>query len=145
MNARLVLALLVAANALVFAYQLFTPDRQSDAGARIEELQINPGRIRIQGVATRGPGSGTASARTGAYRACLEWGPFAAGDAAKAESALAKLALPQPPMQRSATNAGGARRYSFFVPDPDNDKAAKIAALQRTFPATEIKAGPCPS
>ena len=143
---RLLVAILVIGNLLAAAYVLFTPDARSNASTRMEELQINPGRIRIQGVATRGPGSGTASGRAATYRACLEWGPFAAADAAKAEAALAKLTLAQAPIQRPVFTAEkGAKRVSYFVADPDNDKAARIAELQRNFPGTEIRAGPCPT
>jgi len=45
---RLILAALVVANVMLLLYQLFTPDTQANAGARIEELQINPGRIKLQ-------------------------------------------------------------------------------------------------
>jgi len=138
------MAVLVIANLLVFAYYFFTPDPRGSSGTRLEELEINPSRIRVKGVATRGPG-GTAGKRAAAYRACLEWGPIAPGDVARAEAALAKLALSQPPIQRPVAEGTGAKRVSYFVAEPDNDKAARIAELQRNFPGTEIKAGPCPS
>ena len=141
----MLLAVLVIANLLVFAYYFFTPDPRGSSGTRVEELEINPSRIRVNGVATRGPGSGIVGKRAAGYRACLEWGPIAPGDVAKAEAALSKLALAQPPIQRPASAGAGAKRVSYFVAEPDNDKAAKIAELQRNFPGTEIKAGPCPS
>ena len=145
MRLRLLLAVLIVANLGFLGYQMLSPDPRTDAGTRIAELQINPGRIRIQGVATRGPGSGTATARTGPYRACLEWGPFAASDIAKAESALAKLALAQPALQRPVDDAGSAKRFSYFVREPDAATVAQIADFQRAFTGTTIKAGPCPS
>jgi hypothetical protein len=145
---RLLLAALVVANVLFFAYQLFVPDTRGAAASRIEELQINPGRIKLQGAATRGPGGQAASGKgnKGAlYRACLEWGPFSGADVAKADSALARLNLPQSPVQRPLSEVGGVKRFAYFVREPDAAMVARIAELQREFPGTEIKAGPCPA
>jgi hypothetical protein len=146
-NLRLALIALVVANLLFLAYQLFTPDTRASAGSRIEELQINPGRIKLQGAATRGPGGQTASGKgnKGAlYRACLEWGPFSGADVAKADSALARLSLPQTPIQRPLSDVGGVKRFAYFVREPDAGIVARIAELQREFAGTEIRAGPCP-
>ena len=144
---RLTVIVLALANVMVFAYSALTPDTRAQAATRIEELQINPGRIRLLGSATRGPGAqaGTSGGRSGYYRACLEWGPFSAQDLGKADSALARLALPQPPMQRSLPDADRAKRYAYFVREPEAPIVAQIAELQRAFPGTAIKAGPCPS
>ena len=147
-NLRLLLAALVVANVLFLAYQLFTPDTSATAGVALEELQINPGRIKLQGAATRGPGGQTASGKgnKGAlYHACLEWGPFSGAEVAKAESALERLTLPQTPIQRPLSEVGGAKRFAYFVREPDAEIVARIAELQRAFPGTEIRAGPCPA
>jgi len=147
-NLRLLLAALIVANVLFLAYQLFTPETRATASSRIEELQINPGRIKLQGAATRGPGAQTANGKgsKGApYRACLEWGPFPAAEIAKAESALQRLTLPQTPLQRPLSEVGGVKRFAYFVREPDADIVARIAELQREFPGTDIKAGPCPA
>lgn len=136
---RLTLAALVVANVLFFGYTVLAPDPRAQAGSRIDELQINPGRIKLMGSATRGPG-GVA----GAQRACLEWGPFAASDLARVESALARLSLPQRPLQRPVGDSTNARRFSYFVREPDAGIVAQIAELQRGFPGSEIRAGPCP-
>jgi len=140
---RLILVMLIVANIMFFAYTALTPDTRAQAGTRIEELQINPGRIKLMGAATRGPG-GQAGAKGDKYRGCVEWGPFSGADIAKADSALARLSLPQPPVQRSLSETGGAKRSAFFVRDPDAAIVAQIAELQRGLPGTEIKAGPCP-
>ena len=142
---RMIFVTLIVANALFFAYAALTPDTRAGAGSRIEELEINPGRIKLLGSATRGPG-GQAAAKggKGAYRACLEWGPFAAPDIGRAENALAKLDLAQPALQRPVNGAGGGNRFAYFVREPDAGIVAQIAELQRAFPGTEIKAGPCP-
>jgi hypothetical protein len=142
---RIVLIVLVLANVLLFGYASLAPDNRSTAAKRIEELQINPGRIKLKGAATRGPaGQAAAPSKSTAYRACLEWGPFAAPDAGRAESALGRLALAQTPVQRPVADSGGAKRFAYFVREPDASTVAQIAELQRGFPGTEIKAGPCP-
>ena len=145
---RLLFVALVIANLLVLAYQIFTPDPRATAASRIEELQINPGRIKLRDSASRGPGQTAGGGKSGKetfYRACLEWGPFTDADVSKADSALARLTLPQPALQRPLSDVGGVKRFAFFVREPDAAIVAEIAELQRTFPATEIKAGPCPS
>lgn len=144
---RLMLVVLVVANVMVFAYSALTPDTRAQAGTRIEELQINPGRIRLLGSAMRGPGAqaGTGGGRSGYYRACLEWGPFSGQDLQRADGALSRLALPQPPVQRALEEPGGSKRYAYYVREPEAEVVARIAELQRAFPGTAIKAGPCPS
>lgn len=146
---RLLLIALVIANVMLLAYQVFAPDPRASAAARIEELQINPGRIKLRDSASRGLGSqatgGAKSSKGTFYRACLEWGPFTGPDVSKADSALARLTLPQPALQRPLSDIAGVKRFAYFVREPDAAIVAQIAELSRTFPATEIKAGPCPS
>lgn len=148
MRLRLLLITLVVANVMIFAYTILAPDVRSTATTRIEELQINPGRIKLLDTATRGPGgqavSPEGSGRRVPYRACLEWGPFSGADLSKADSALARLPLPRPPIQRPLAEVGGVKRYAYFVREPDAGIVAQIAELQRGFPGTDIKAGPCP-
>ena len=146
---RLLVVALVIANVMLLAYQVFTPDPRATAASRIEELQINPGRIKLRDSASRGPGQaaggGAKSSKGNFYRACLEWGPFTGADVSKADSALARLTLAQPALQRPLSEIGGVKRFAFFVREPDAAIVAEIAELQRTFQGTEIKAGPCPS
>ncbi|MGZ8209083.1 MAG: hypothetical protein ACXW2I_17640 [Burkholderiales bacterium] len=137
---------LLTANALVFAYWLLRPDTQRAAAARIEELQINPARIRLLGAATRGGGQGAqpkAASKAASPRACLEWGPFSGTEIAGAESALAALALAQPPVQRALPDVNGEKRVAYLVREPDTATVGHIAELQRNFAGTEIKAVPC--
>lgn len=137
-NARLVCIVLVVVNVLFFAYARISLDSRAGSASRIEDLQINPGRIRLVNAATRGPGT------LAAKSACLEWGPFAVIDAGKAEVALGRLGLPRPPIQRMLGEAAGAKRFAYYVREPDSATVARIAELQRGFPGTEIKAGACP-
>lgn len=137
-TARTVVFALVAANVLFFAYARISLDGRASAASHIEDLQINPGRIKLLNAATRGPGGQAAKS------ACLEWGPLAPLDAAKAETALGRLGLPRPPVQRTLGEAGGLKRVAYYVREPDATAVAQIAEIQRSFPGTQIKAGPCP-
>ena len=132
---RMIFIALLMANVLFFAYSFIGRDNRTTAASRIEELQINPGRIKLLRTATRGPGG------LAAKSACLEWGPFAGPDTGKAEAALGRLGLQQPPVQRTLGEAGGVKRFAYFVREPDAATVARIAELQRNFAGTEIKAG----
>ncbi len=137
-NARLVFFVLLLANVLFFAYARLSLGNRAAAASRIEDLQINPARIKLMNAATRGPGGQAAKS------ACLEWGPFGVIEAGKAEVALGRLELPRPPMQRTLGESAGAKRYAYYVREPDAATVARIAELQRGFPSTQIKAGACP-
>ena len=136
--------MLVVANLMVLAWSALRPDPHTRSAERIEALQINPGRVKLVGAATRGPGGQSGSGQSAIYRACLEWGPFSGLETGKAEAALARLELDTPPLQRTVGEAGGAKRYAYFVREPEAEVVARIAELQRAFPGTAIKAGPCP-
>jgi hypothetical protein len=138
-SAKTVFFAMVVVNVLFFAYARLSLDNRAGAASRIEDLQINPGRINLLNAATRGPGGQAPKS------ACLEWGSFAAIDAGKAEVALGRLGLPRPPLQRTVGESGGAKRYAYYVREPDAGTVAQIAELQRSFAGTQIKAGPCPS
>jgi hypothetical protein len=145
---RVLLLVLAVANVLVFLYVVLAPNPQAETASRIEELQINPGRIKVLGAASRGPGGGPASAKgdkSVSHRACLQWGPFPASHISRIEDALAKLSLAEPPVQHSLSAADGSKRYVYFLREPDARIVAQVAELQRGFPGTEIKAAPCPS
>ena len=135
-NTRLVLMVLLVANVLFFAYARISLDNRAGSAARIEDLQINPARIRLLNAATRGPGT------LAPKSACLEWGPFAVIDAGKAEVALGRLGLSRPPIQRMLGEAAGAKRFAYYVREPDAATVAQIAELQRGLPGTEIRPGP---
>ena len=135
---RLALIVLLIANVLMFAYIIYAPTDRSAADVRIEDLQINPSRIKLLGTASRGPRGSADKA------ACLEWGPFRAGELERAQAALATLKLAQPPVQRSVGEAGGVRNVAYFVREPDANTVARITDLQRSFPGTVVRAGPCP-
>jgi hypothetical protein len=139
MAARSAVIALAVVNVLFFAYARLSIDSRSNAAARVDELEINPDRIKLLNAATRGPGGNAPKS------ACLEWGPFAGGDTARVEAALGGLSLPRPPLQRSLGEGAGGKRYAYYVREPDAATVAQIAELRQSFPGSDIKAGPCPS
>jgi len=144
---RLLAVALVVSNAALLLYIVLTPEASSNVAARIEALQINPGRIKVLGAASRGPAAVAPAAKMDKGRAqgvCLEWGPFAASETAKVELALSRLALSDPPQQRVSADASRGKRYAYFFLEPDAKVVEEIAELQRGFPATEIRAAACP-
>jgi hypothetical protein len=144
---RLLLIILVASNVLVLAYLLLAPEPQSETRARIEQLQINPGRINVLGTASRGPGAAAPRGpadRSVAQGACLQWGPFASSDISKVQDALARLALSDPPVQRPVSDGSGAKRFAYFLREPDAKVVAAVAELRGAFPETDIRASACP-
>ena len=93
---RAVILLLVVANVLLFAYARLERAATSE-GARLS-MQIDPERIRPmtpQEVAALAPASlgAPAAASSSAPGLCVEWGPFADADRARAEADLQPLAL----------------------------------------------------
>lgn len=128
---------LAAANLIMLVYLVFAGDDRA-AAQRIEQLQINPERIKIIGAASRGPTG--AQANPAAMRACLQWGPFAGAALARAEAELASLSLPQAPLQRRLQN----ERFAYLLREPDAGVIAKLAELQRAYPGTDLRAVPCP-
>jgi hypothetical protein len=141
---RLLLLGLVAANLLVFTFLQVRTDPKGAAATRIEEVQINAGSVKLLAAATRGAGQSTAADPGLANAPCLEWGPLTSEEAPAAASALEKLAFAHPPVRRPAADSGGSERFVYFVREPDTKTVAQIAALQRMFPRTQIRAGTCP-
>lgn len=104
---------LIALNVLIVIYARFTDDSRA-ANARIEQLQINPERIKLIAAATRGPGG---QAQTDGVFACLQWGPLVGASLARADAVLAQIELAQPAVQRAVADAGG---YWVYVPPSRN-------------------------
>lgn len=125
---RAIFLLLVLANLMFFAYARVV--REGGVENQIPLLQISPEKIRLMkaagGPSPEKPGPPgkaippappkTASA---APAACLEWGIFAGPNVARAETAVARLQLPQGQVERVVTDAVG---YWVYMP-PLNTKA----------------------
>lgn len=102
---RLLLLLLLLANLGFFAYHRYLDDTV-DAAAQIAGLQISPEKIRP--VAALAPASSPAAAQAAPPpAACVEWGPFGGVDVARADGALAALALPADALQRQVNDVDG--------------------------------------
>lgn len=100
---RLLFLLLLLVNLGFFAYHRFL-DEPADAAAQIATLQVNPEKIRtvvadVSSVAAAAPAPPPA--------ACVEWGFFGGPDVARADGALAALALPAESLQRRVTDIDG--------------------------------------
>jgi hypothetical protein len=104
---RTLFLLLVLANAVFCAYAYVARERSAAQQAG-SELQINADRIKV----VRRP-SGASGARVTPSAACLEWGVVGGPDVARANAALAQLALPDSSVQRTVTDAPG---YWVYMP-----------------------------
>jgi len=131
--------MLITANVLFFVYTRIVADDRDRSALHLHALQINPARIKLVTAGTR------STAGEMDKSACLEWGPLAVSDVAQAEAALKMLLLPQAPLQRKLADANGVARVAYYVREPDAGIVGRIAELARTFPGTQIKAGPCPA
>ncbi|HET9669723.1 MAG TPA: SPOR domain-containing protein [Casimicrobiaceae bacterium] len=90
---RALVVVLVVANVLLFAYGRLERSAQSEGGRLA--MQVEPERIRPmtpQEVAALAPTKVAATTST-APTTCVEWGPFADADRARAEADLQPLAL----------------------------------------------------
>ena len=98
---RVLILLLLLANIGFFAWQRYFAVTD-DPARQIAELQISPERIRLVNVET-------VSAVAPALRpaACAEWGAFSGPDVARADAALAALALPAGAVQRRVSDVDG--------------------------------------
>jgi hypothetical protein len=118
---RALFLLLVLANLVFFAYVQVTRE-SADGGSRISTLQIAPEKIKqlkpAEPAAGKPKGAGKAipaapPKSAAAPAACLEWGVFAGPAVGKAESALARLELPEGQVERTVADAGG---YWVYMP-----------------------------
>jgi hypothetical protein len=114
---------LVLANLVFYAYAQVA--RGSGAAEAVSQLQVSPEKIKVLGASNKGaadrprvqgdkgakPGTGGEAAAV--LAACIEWGVFAGSDVARADTALARLELPQDRIERTVTDAGG---YWVYIP-----------------------------
>jgi len=100
---RLLFLLLLIVNLGFFVYHQYL-DEPADAAARIASLQVNPEKIRM--IAANGAALAAASNAT-PPATCVEWGVFSGPDVARADGALAALALPADVLQRRVVDIDG--------------------------------------
>jgi len=104
---RTLLLLLLLVNLGFFAYHHYLGETD-EAAAQIALLQISPEKIVSLAAETSSsvaPASVPASPPVPA--ACVEWGAFAGADVARADAAIAALALPAGVTQRRVTDVDG--------------------------------------
>lgn len=120
---RLAFIVLCVLNAAFAAYALVLRGAD-DPAARISRLQVSPEAIRVV------PPAGSArSEPADAAVACLEWSAFTGAEVARADAALAALALPGLAVQRVTADVPG---FWVYVP-PLKTKAEidkRLAALK---------------
>ncbi len=126
---RLFFLLLLLVNLGFFAYHRFL-DEPADAAAQIATLQVNPEKIRTV-AADASSVAAVAPAAVPPPAACVEWGSFGGPDVARADGALAALALPAETLQRRVADIDG---YWVHMPvmktKPELDrKLAELKAL----------------
>ncbi len=101
---RTLLLLLLLANLGFFAYHHLT-GANDEAAAQIALLQISPERIGTVAAGTVSPVPGNAGETVPA--ACVEWGVFGGAEVARADAAIAALALPADVLQRRVADVDG--------------------------------------
>lgn len=134
---QLAVLVLVLANVAFFAWMQYGPAiRAKSTDAHLPEQQINRDAVRLlspeQVAALAAPqGAGAVTAGNGAAPgACLEWGAFNSADVAKAEEALAALALGNRLGRRRIEET--AAWWVFLPPQPSRQGAQqKVAELKR--------------
>jgi hypothetical protein len=127
---RTVFLLLVAANLAFLAWSLYIAPLDAGRDPKPLSQQIDPEKLRIlppdpeQSLQEPKP-----AAKPAALAACLEWGGFAAAEAARAEQALSALALGERLSQRKTDETAG---WWVFIPPQGN----RVGAMKK---AAELK------
>lgn len=101
---RTLFLLLVLANLGFFAYHHYLVE-PVDAAAQVAVLQISPEKIRS--VAADASPVVVAAPAALPLAACVEWGAFGGPDVARADGAIAALALPAEALQRRVSDIDG--------------------------------------
>lgn len=141
---RALFLLLVLANVAFFAWtRLFAPGAGTDPAPLAR--QISPEKLRVvrpeelarlpatKTVVAAAPAAEPAPPPPPARLKCIEWGAFAPADIARAESALAPLALGERLSQRRTEETAA---WWVFIPPPSGNGSARQAALRK---AGELK------
>lgn len=133
---QLAILVLTLANVAFFAWMQYGAGiREKSTEAHLIGQQINPEAVHLltpqQVAALAAPqGAGTDASNGNAPAACLEWGAFNAADVARADEALAALALGNRLGRRRIEEA--AAWWVFLPPQPSRQSAQqKVAELKR--------------
>ena len=123
---RVLFLFLLLANAAFFAYAHYMRPA-ADGGIDLKKLQVAPERIRLASVPRR---------EAVRAAACLEWGAFTGSSAAKADAAVAELALPESQVQRVVADVGG--HWVYLPPAKTRAEADKNVARLKGYGITEL-------
>jgi hypothetical protein len=138
---RAAVLILILVNVALFGYARLDRAAQSEAG-RLQQ-QVDPDRIKLlspQQVAALGPAKVAALADV-----CVEWGPFADADRARAQADIEPLALGRLVSERQVPADGaGVAQSMIVVRDPPQPAVARLKELQGQYAGTDLKVGPCP-
>lgn len=126
---RTLLLLLVLANLAFFAWDRYLRE-PVDAEAHIRQVQITPEKIKL--VKTPVAPAGVAAPSTAA---CVEWGAFAGGTVARADAAMAELALPAAQVKRLTVDASGF--WVYIPPLKSRDEADKAGRALKELGVTD--------
>jgi hypothetical protein len=128
---RAVFLLLVLINLGFFAYAHVA--REAGAPSQIPQLEVSPEKIKLVRSTSAPdrarPEKGSTAVQGAAASACLEWGIFAGPEIARADTALARLDVPQDRIERVVADAGG---YWVYIPPlkSKNETDRKIGELK---------------
>jgi hypothetical protein len=117
--------ILLAANLALGAWALL--GRGDARDAHLVAQQINPEKIKLLGEKDRAKLAVAKPAEAPKMLACIEWGGFAASDAAKVEEALAPLAAGTKLTQRRVDDSVG---WWVFIPPLANRQAANQKVVE---------------
>jgi hypothetical protein len=115
--------LLLLANVVLFAYGRLG-DALFPGESQLLQQQINPHAIKVLPV---GQMARAAAVKRDKTAACLEWGVFVGGEAARAEEALAPLALGSKLAQRRVDETA---TWWVFMPTQGSRQAATVKASE---------------
>ncbi len=119
--------LMVLANLAFFAWDRYLRAPVS-AEEHIRQVQITPEKIRLANVPV-------APAKLAAAAACMEWGAFAGAVVARADAAIAELALPAAQVKRVLVDASGF--WVYIPPLKSRAEAEKSGKALKELGVTE--------
>ena len=128
---RTLFLLLVLANFAFFAWDRYLRAPVS-AETHIQQVQITPEKIRL---VKESVAPGRVNKATASPTACMEWGAFAGAAVARADAAMAELALPESQFKRVVVEASG---YWVYIPPlKSRNEAEKSARALKELGVTD--------
>ncbi len=129
---RTLFLLMVLANFAFFAWYHYLRE-PVNAGEHIRQVQITPEKIKLVKTPVA-PMAPTGQAAPSAA-ACMEWGAFSGATVARADAAMAELALPAAQVKRLTVDASGF--WVYIPPLKSRDEAEKAGKALKELGVTE--------